>query len=236
MEINEILSKHYNIHSIKLTEVQPGWSALAYRVETGNELYFLKVYDKTRYSSQVWIQAIDRYMPTVVWLSEHTLLRGRIPRVIPTTNADYKYEDNNNVYILFDWIDGATPRDEPLTRPQLVSLAQIIAELHSFNEQIPTAPGIIRESYDIPFYESLKSRVQNAEENIPNEYLPVIMEKLYELTEMSRTLPALNLPYALCHNDIHGWNVITQGDRLVLLDWEGLRFAPQESDLFVLFD
>jgi hypothetical protein len=27
--------------------------------------------------------------------------------------------------------------------------------------------------------------------------------------------------------------VITQGDGLVLLDWEGLRFAPREADLFM---
>jgi Ser/Thr protein kinase RdoA (MazF antagonist) len=213
--------------------VEPGWSALAYRVETGGERYFLKVYDKTRYTSQIWIQGIDRYMPTVVWLGEHTPLRNRIPHVIPTADGGYKYEDDKRVYILFDWIDGITPRDEPLTRPQLASLAQIIAELHNFNEQIPTSSNVLRENYDIPFYESLMSRAQNFDENIPNEYLQTIIEKLHQLSEVSRTLPSLNLPYTLCHNDIHGWNVITQGDGLVLLDWEGLSFAPREADLFM---
>ena len=140
---------------------------------------------------------------------------------------------NERVYILFKWIDGITPCDEPLTRPQLVSLAQIIAELHKFNEQIPTSSSVIRESYDIPFYESLMLRALSSDENIPNEFLQVIIEKLHYLLEVSRSLPAMNLPYTLCHNDIHGWNVITQGDGLVLLDWEGLRFAPREADLFM---
>ena len=233
MAIPAILSQHYNLHNAKLTEVEPGWSALAYRIEAGSDLYFLKVYDKTRYSSQVWIQGIDRYMPTVVWLGEHTPLRERIPHVIPTVNGGYKYENDERIYILFDWIEGVTPRDEPLTRPQLASLAQIIAELHSFDEQVPTSSSIMCESYDIPFYESLMSRAQNADENIPSEYLQIIIERLHQLSEVSRALPALHLPYTLCHNDIHGWNVITQSDGLVLLDWEGLRFAPREADLFM---
>ena len=233
MAITEILSLHYGIRNSRLTEVEPGWSALAYRVEAGGKRYFLKVYDKTRYTSQIWIQGIDQYMPTVVWLGEHTPLRERIPHVIPAMDGVYKYEDEKRVYILFDWIEGITPREEPLTRPQLLSLAHIIAELHSLDEQIPTSSSVIRENYDIPFYESLMSRARSADENIPSKYLQIIIEKLHQLSEVSRSLPALNLPYTLCHNDIHGWNVITQGDRLMLLDWEGLRLAPREADLFM---
>jgi len=114
-KISRIISEQYNIYNTRLTEVQPGWSAIAYRVDAGKERYFLKVYDKTRYKSQVWIQGIDHYMPTVVWLGEHTPLRGRIPHVMPPVDSDYKYEDDERVYILFDWIDGITPRDESLT-------------------------------------------------------------------------------------------------------------------------
>jgi thiamine kinase-like enzyme len=36
----------------------------------------------------------------------------------------------------------------------------------------------------------------------------------------------------LCHGDAHGNNVI-QGERLVLVDWEDLRLAPPEADLFI---
>jgi len=234
MAITEILSQHYGIRNAKLTSVEPGWSALAYRVEASDKRYFLKVYDKTRYTSQIWIRGIDQYMPTVVWLGDNTSLRERIPHVIPVVDGGYKYEDAGRVYILFGWIDGMTPRDEPLTRPQLASLAHTIAELHCFDEQIPTSTSVMRETYDIPFYESLMSRARYADENIPGEYLQTIIEKLHQLSEVSRSLPALNLPYTLCHNDIHGWNVITQGNELVLLDWEGLSFAPREADLFMI--
>jgi len=233
MGLDRILSAQYHLQNAKLTGVPPGWSALAYRVDADSGRYFLKVYDKTRYTSQAWIQGIDRYMPTVLWLGEHTSLRDRIPRVVRAANGNYKHEDEERVYILFDWIEGVTPRDAPLTGPQLASLAQITAELHSFNEQMPASSSVIRERYDIPFYESLMSRARNADENNPKESLQAIIEKLLHLSEVSRTLHGLNLPFTLCHNDIHGWNVITRGDGLVLLDWEGLRFAPREADLFM---
>lgn len=233
MTIPEVLLQYYNIHNPQLNPVQPGWSALAYRVEEGDKLYFLKEYDKTRYSSQVWIEGIDQYMPTLLWLGEHSPLRGRIPRVIRTANGSYKYEDETRVYILFDWIEGTTPRDEPLTKSQLASLAEIIGSLHSFDEQIPTSTSVARENYDIPFFESLMSRAQHADENIPKEHLQVIIEKLHQLVEVASSLTALNLPHVLCHNDIHGWNVIAKGDELKLLDWEGLNFAPPEADLFM---
>jgi aminoglycoside phosphotransferase (APT) family kinase protein len=233
MTIYEILSQQFSLHGVRLIEVQPGWSASAYRVEADNKLYFLKVYDKQRYSSKMWIQGIDQYIPAIVWLGEHSALRGKIPHVIPTVNGGYKHEDSECVYILFDWITGITPRDEPLTKPQLEALAEIIAQLHNVNVQTIPSFGLVHESYDIPFYDSLMSRARNADENIPNVYLQVIIEKLHQLSEASRTLISLNLPITLCHNDIHGWNVITQGDKLILLDWEGLRFAPRESDLFM---
>jgi len=233
MNINQILSRQFNLHHVRATRVQPGWSALAYRIQSGDAFYFLKVYDKTRVTSQVWIQGINRYMPTVVWLGKHTSLRDRIPHVIPAADGDYKYEDAKWVYILFDWIEGETPCDKPLTRLQMAALAQIVAELHGFNRQIPTAASVISETYDIPFFDSLMTRARGADKNIPNEYLQIIIERLHYVSEVSRMMPSLNLPLVLCHNDIHGWNVITQGDKLTLLDWEGLRFAPREADLFM---
>jgi thiamine kinase-like enzyme len=230
---HDILSQQYNMPNAKLIEVTPGWSALAYRVEVNSKRFFLKAYDKTRHSAQFWIEGIDRYIPALIRLGEHTALQGRIPNVVTTNSGSYKCEDENHLYILFDWIDGTTPCDNPLKPPQLSELAQIIAELHGFGEDNSTLKNVLRENYDIHFYDSLMSRVKNRDENIPRKYHSLILEKLHHLSEVSSVLTEQKLPFVLCHNDIHGWNVITQGDRLVLLDWEGLKFVPAEADLFM---
>ena len=233
MTIEQTLSDYYNIKNVLLTEIKPGWSALAYRVDAAGKRYFLKVFDKARHTSQFWIKAIERYMPTLMWLGEHTPLRGRLPQVILTTEGKYKCEDSESLFILFEWIDGITPCEEPLMPAQRYELAKIITELHRYDTGIPTEAHIMRENYDIPFLASLMAWAKNGNENIPLGYSRNIVEKLELLSELSSALSTLNLPYVLCHNDVHGWNVITQDNNLFLLDWEGLRFAPRESDLFV---
>lgn len=41
---------------------------------------------------------------------------------------------------------------------------------------------------------------------------------------------------ALCHTDIHNWNLMQFKQQLILIDWEGLRLAPVEADMMFLVD
>ncbi|WP_139185035.1 hypothetical protein [Aneurinibacillus thermoaerophilus] len=47
--------------------------------------------------------------------------------------------------------------------------------------------------------------------------------------KLSTSLKYSRLRMALCHTDIHNWN-------LMLVDWEGLKLAPVEADLMFLVD
>ena len=53
------------------------------------------------------------------------------------------------------------------------------------------------------------------------------------LREEARKLKEGNLPFVLCHTDIHGGNLIRdpQG-KLWLIDWENVMLVPKETDLF----
>lgn len=52
--------------------------------------------------------------------------------------------------------------------------------------------------------------------------------KTYKLAEK---LKREGLKNVLCHTEIHHWNMM-QGENLVIIDWEGLKLAPPEHDLF----
>lgn len=41
---------------------------------------------------------------------------------------------------------------------------------------------------------------------------------------------------ALCHTDIHNWNLMQRDEQLVLIDWEGLKLAPVKADLMFFVD
>jgi len=232
MHIEAALVRYYGIHPDSLAEAPPGWSALAYRVQAGQALYFLKVFDKTRPSIQVWIQAIDRYMPVLLWLGESTALRGRVPSVVRTKDGHYQCEDERHIYILFDFIPGESPCATPITPPKLAGqrreLTRLIADLHCLKAgDFPGCKDGLTEDFSVPFHDRLLSMLP-CEEIRAHRHL--LERQLYRLAELSAAMPALRLPFVLCHNDIHGGNMI-QSKRLVLVDWEGLKFAPAEADM-----
>ena len=50
---------------------------------------------------------------------------------------------------------------------------------------------------------------------------------------LSEILRRSNPKMALCHTDIHNWNLMQRDEQLVLIDWEGLKLAPVKADLML---
>ena len=234
----ELLSKHFNITPDDVREVKGGWSAKAYRVDTENNAYFLKAYDKSLPSVVPWVRRIDDYIPVLGWLSDTPELRGRVVTPIKSVSRDYKVETETHVFLLFEYVPGETPWEGRLTRRQLAELAEILALLHSFDaSSVPCGTGGLREDISFDFCIKLE-RYLNAPEG--NSGLSRVISKEADMlraaigtTVRLRDTVRLNAKHlVLCHADTHKNNVI-QSDRLILADWEDLRLAPAEADLFM---
>ena len=238
MEISQILSEHYNIHNVSLSEVQPGWSALAYRVETDSGLYFLKVYDKSLPTTHLAVERIDFYMPVLSWLSKTSALCGRILTPISTRNGTYKVETASNMYVLFSFIKGNMPGIQSMTKAQTIELAETLAILHTVSETIPFETTGLDEDVSLPFCGQMTQFLDSR--NTENDTLSALIfphtellrESIRDVLQLRDTVRIGHSPLVLCHGDAHGNNVI-QGERLVLVDWEDLRRAPAEADLFI---
>lgn len=75
----KILKLNYNIAIKSITQIEGGWSALAYIVEDFDNIkYLLKVYEKSRASTAYLTSKVDTYMPIVDWLNQNTKLRDKI--------------------------------------------------------------------------------------------------------------------------------------------------------------
>ena len=73
-----ILLKHYHIDAAECIQQAGGWASLAYKVvDTNDRLFFLKVYEKKRISTEKLTASIDDYMPIVGWLNKNTSLKGQ---------------------------------------------------------------------------------------------------------------------------------------------------------------
>lgn len=233
----ELLANRFGIVPKDVHEVKGGWSAKAYRVDAGEHIYFLKVYDKAQPSVQPWIERIDAYISVLGWLCTTQELRGLIAEPIQSINGDYKVETNDHVFLLFTYVPGDTPGERGLSQAQLADLAKILARLHGLKESIPCDTRGLYEDVSLSFCDKLErymSEVRN-EDTLSRLICPnteMIRSAIAETVRLRDTSRLNTRSLVLCHTDAHYNNVI-QSDHLVLVDWEDLRLAPAEADLFM---
>ncbi len=240
-QIKDILKDYYDIPAIQIQEQTGGWSALAFSIHDHHNNYFLKVFNKRKTSIKPWIEAIDRYTPLVKWLYEHTELQNHIVCPIYTKFGQYKCEDEEYVYLLSDYVDGTTIRENTLTPNQVEELARIMGVLHRSTAILPSELRAlqIHETFDIDYCYSLLSFMQNDLDQIHDKLFEIIKpytQNLFETIErmeyLSNALKGKQHDLVLSHADAHNWNLM-QAQRLMLIDWECLKFAPQEQDLIL---
>ena len=208
-------------------------------MQSEGHAYFLKVYEKSRASTPKWTALIDDYVPVLLWLEEHSRLKGKIPVPILTQDGRYQCEDDEGIYLLYEYIVGDTIADTKLTKDQVRQLAEMIAELHRYGEEVPLVTSAMKESFTVPFLERLRSTLDR---ELPYDLGKVLlhhidsMKKLMlKIEELSEALKNRDLRMALCHTDVHGWNLMSTG-QLKLIDWEGLKLAPVEADMMSFVD
>ncbi|MFB5681112.1 phosphotransferase [Paenibacillus terreus] len=241
--IKEILHHHYRLEASHVIPQQGGWSALAYRVTTGEQSYFLKLYDKSRASTPKLTALINIYSPLLLWLHDNSRLKGKVPVPLATQDGRYQCEDDEGIYLLYKYIAGETIGERELTPQQTAQLAGIVSELHSFGSEVPVNTAQIKEEFELPFLHSLKQVIGGHLHAVPTDIRDVLypfiepLNALISATEgLSQSLKHRPLRYALCHTDLHNWNLMQSGDDLVLIDWEGIRLAPVEADMMFIVD
>jgi thiamine kinase-like enzyme len=179
----------------------------------------------------------------MVWLMHNSSLKGKIPVPLLTKHGDYKCEDDDGIYLLYEYIDGETIGNKNLTEEQVSQLSQIITELHLYGEEIPIESDAIKEDFYVPFLQQLRNILDKEYNNVPNDVREVIKPHIERINALVDTVDKLsvclrnsNLRMSLCHTDIHNWNLMQAEQQLILIDWEGLKLAPVEADMMFLVD
>lgn len=240
-----LLKEQYSINISAIEPQQGGWAALAYKATSESKHYFVKVYEKSRASTAKLTAHIDRYVPIIRWLVQNSQLEGKISVPLLTNDGCYKYEDEHGIYMLYDYIEGETIGDRELNGKQVHQFIAIITELHRFGAEIPFASGWMKEQFDVPYTDLLQKALSGDIGYMPDEvrrllaaYELPLSRTINKVKELSQRLQAGELKMALCHTDLHYWNVMRQikSEQLILIDWEGLKLAPVEADMMFLVD
>ena len=233
-DINIILQSEYDITSKNISSAAGGWSALAYKVSGNQGEYFLKVYEKSKSGTAAQLEKLSLCMAAAFWLENNTALKGRINAPLLTKTGDIKAETKDYVYLLFSYIDGVTPRTTPLSIHQQKELAEIVGELHRHGPDMPINFSDIQETFEIPCAELLKTPPKPDNSFCIYRQYEMLMRAINQAQTLAEYAKAAKPPFVLCHADIHGWNLI-QREKLILIDWESIKFAPAEADLYAFW-
>ncbi|WP_342774585.1 phosphotransferase [Paenibacillus piri] len=170
-KIKSMLNHHYDQHIIDVLPQQGGWSALAFKVCANKQSFFLKIYEKRRASTLRWTALIDIYIPITIWLMWHSRLKAKIPVPVLTKDGHYKCEDEDGIYLLFEYIEGETIGDKDLTGEQVRQLSELISELHLFGEDVSveTDTDAIKENFEVPFLQRLRDLLVKEFHRIPTD-------------------------------------------------------------------
>ncbi len=218
-EVHRILQSSFG-RSFEITRLSPvsgGCISNAFRVEAGNDVFFLKTNDPTK------LDMFEKEAKGLVLLGANTSLR--VPNVISTGRSD------GSAYILMEWIaSGARKKDF------FYSFGESLAEMHNCTSG---KYGLDHDNYigALPQYNDQKSdwldffisqrlqkqiEMSDLEEGVINKF-----ERLYD------KLPALLVDYgdSLLHGDLWSGNfMVSESGHAALID-PAIYYGNREAEL-----
>lgn len=238
-ELIAALRAHYGlaVADLAFTPVGNDATAWAYRIVTPKGTrFFLKV--KRGVPPQALV-AVPRF------LREQDIRQAVAP--IPTQTDNLWAILGDFSLILYPFVDGRPGMDVGLSDVQWMELGRVLAQIHacplpgdllnvlpkeSFTpkwldtvERVRTAA--LHGKHTDPYAVALASFWQERQEEID-----AIVQRAVEL---GCRVKNLDIPYVLCHADIHTANVLLDGHGgLFIVDWDETLLAPRERDLMFL--
>jgi spectinomycin phosphotransferase len=163
---------------------------------------------------------------------------------LPTTGGAFWTSGHGFVWILYPYFDGPNGFARPLSDVQWATLGKNLRAVHSVILPTALAARVPREDYS-PRWRDI---VTAFSEQVGRErYADRIAERLavgwrvkqQEIAtlvkragELARRLQERDLPFVLCHTDLHAGNILLGVDNaLAIVDWDDPLFAPKERDL-----
>lgn len=240
--LTALLAEHYGILSPAFTPVSGGTSALDFRVDSPQGVFFLKVYPSERANTYFWTNRISSYIPVLRWLRQMPELAPHLPEPLPTRSGALFCQDDARVLLLYAFIPGSVLPDNALQPAQVRTHARVTAALHNLRTASPHCPRTESEDYAAAFLPELEGLLADSWDyqlsmEIQRMVAPfegLLRQRALELIRLQAALRESALPLVLCHTDLHHWNLMECAGRLIILDWEGVKRAPAESDLMFI--
>lgn len=212
---------------------------------TNGRKYILKLLDQSRLA-RTCVEHLHPVLPMLRELRETSLLTA-IPAPVCALDGREMAPFGTYTLVLLHYVEGTNPDEETLHQPEIWrQLARLVARLHRATDKLQTACPFV-ETYTLAFEAELLGGLRALEQvgldarqgmRDLQALLAPRTDEIIRLLDRTKRLAAkakaLAPPQVLCHTDIHAMNLVIHRGALTLLDWEGLKLAPAEHDLFAL--
>jgi spectinomycin phosphotransferase len=236
----EAVRAAYGLDVRDVTFVPLGLGSACYLVDGPHERRFLKVWPHLRSGG-----VAERQHRTLrLTQALHARVAGLcVPFPLPTLAADPWAAVDGVPFALFPLLPGQPP-DAAHPIPY-ASLGRALAALHGAT---PALADVLPPSdpLDVPFEAGLLADLGALTQVEPGARPGLlaarawvercggeVLDWLARLRGLRATVRALGGPAVLCHTDLHGGNLLVDGETVCLVDWDDARVAPPEHDLWV---
>lgn len=243
-----VLGSDYGLELDMVTFLPEG-TAPAYRAEGRDGRYFVKVLPGTAYGAELR-ERVAAEVPLLGALRQLDLL-PRVPRPVLTRSGTELSRVEDYSLVVHEWIEGDNLGSG--WTGALGELTPLLGRLHAgtgaITAAVPRLP-VPPEDFSLPFEEGLRRDLALLRGSLPDARPGVLALRdlllpsgsvLERLLAQARSFQAAALarprPFALCHTDAHGGNVMRDpSGELWIIDWETARLAPPEHDLWMLHE
>jgi spectinomycin phosphotransferase len=237
--IVDCLKANYGIavNTLIFLPIGADMNASVYKAETqGGLSYFVKLKQGHRYDMSI----------AILTLLQASGIQQIIP---PIKTADGKLTQHINDFTLtvFPFIDGQNGFCYNLTDDQWVILGKVLRQVHEFDVPSSIKDQIRKETYSPKWREAVRSLDAPINRNLIGDELALklqafmkehraIIHRLVNRAEsLSQKIEEQSPEFVLCHSDIHGGNVLIDGNGAIyIVDWDEPIMAPKERDLMFI--
>ena len=234
-EIISGLQEYYSIPvtSIKFLPFGLDSSAWAYRVETENFTYFLKLRKEISNPAGILIPRL---------LQEQGVQQVMAP--LSTGDGEAWVSADNFFFILYPFITGERVMDVGMSDVHWLEFGSTLKQLHT-TKPTPELLGQIKHETFVPkqldFAKGLHSQIKVRKYDDPFqkelaefwlEHYETISTILDRTEVLSKRMQETAMEFVLCHADIHTANLLISDDnKIYIVDWDETLLAPKERDL-----
>lgn len=236
--IIESLNRDYDIKAINLSLLPIGAdiNASIYKANAQDKSYFIKL-------KRGLHQDISA---TIITLLQDAGIDHIIPPIKTKEGQPISHVDEYTL-IVSTFIEGQDGFTRDLSNEQWVTLGKVMRKIHEVNVPPTVQHMIRREVFSSKWREALKKLWTQIESEInPDEissaFIAFMKNHAAEIQQIAHTAERLakqsqdkTPEFVLCHADIHGGNVLLEGNGFVyIVDWDDPIMAPKERDLMFI--